>query len=81
VSDNIANGEVFTALPDVMVKSAWELIFLLLISPEQNEDIYQALFDTGLCPRQGNIFTLIPDTMRKYTFFIVLSSRTYTIPH
>lgn len=55
VSDNIANGEVFTALPDVMVKSAWELIFLLLISPEKNEDIYQALFDTGLCPRQGLI--------------------------
>ena len=61
VSDNIANGEVFTALPDVMVKSAWELIFLLLISPEKNEDIYQALFDTGLCPRQGKI--LYQDTL------------------
>ena len=55
VSENIASGEVLSSLPPMMAKSAWELIFLLLVSPEEDADVYQALFDTGLCPRQGLI--------------------------
>ena len=55
VSDNIASGEVFSSLPGVMTKAPWELIFLLLLSKEQHADTLQALFDTGLCPRQGLI--------------------------
>jgi hypothetical protein len=57
VSDNISNGDIFTLLPAMMTKSAWELIFLLLLSEEDpaHADVLQALFDTGLCPRQGLI--------------------------
>ena len=55
VSDNIASGEVFSTLPGVMTKAPWELIFLLLLSKEQHSETLQALFDTGLCPRQGLI--------------------------
>ena len=55
VSDNIASGEVFSSLPGMMTKAPWELIFLLLLSKEQHSDTLQALFDTGLCPRQGLI--------------------------
>ena len=35
-------------------KGAWELAFLLLLS-EENAELSQALFDTGLCPQQGFI--------------------------
>ena len=55
VSDNIASGEVFATLPSVMTKAPWELIFLLLLSPDEHAETLQALFDTGLCPRQGLI--------------------------
>jgi hypothetical protein len=55
VSDNISSGEVLSCLPGMMTKAPWELIFLLTLSPEENKDTLQALFDTGLCPRQGLI--------------------------
>ena len=38
-----------------MGKAPWELIFLLLLSNEEYPEASQALFDTGLCPRQGLI--------------------------
>jgi len=55
VSENIASGEVYSSLPSMMAKAPWELIFLLLLSKEQHAETLQALFDTGLCPRQGLI--------------------------
>ena len=54
VSDNILNGEVISLLPAEMPKSPWELIFLCLIS-SQDEKTKQTFFDTGLSPRQGLI--------------------------
>lgn len=55
VSENIANGLIFTYLPPEMRKSAWELIFLLLVSPSRKDTAMQAMFDTGLSPKQGLI--------------------------
>lgn len=52
-SQNIISGEIFKLLPPQMRESAWELLFLLLLSPESDSGIYQTLFDTGLSPRQG----------------------------
>eukprot|EP00607_Mallomonas_marina_P004640 CAMPEP_0182429018 /NCGR_PEP_ID=MMETSP1167-20130531/25454_1 /TAXON_ID=2988 /ORGANISM="Mallomonas Sp, Strain CCMP3275" /LENGTH=275 /DNA_ID=CAMNT_0024612313 /DNA_START=44 /DNA_END=871 /DNA_ORIENTATION=+ len=54
VSDNILTGEVLSLLPSAMSKSPWELIFLLLLSKD-DDSVLQALFDTGLSPRQGLI--------------------------
>jgi hypothetical protein len=39
----------------MMKKAPWELLLLLLINPDERPDAMQALFDTGLCPRQGLI--------------------------
>jgi hypothetical protein len=55
VSSNIASGEVFSYLPEEMPKAPWEIIFLCLISASSDPDAYQAIFDTGLSPRQGFI--------------------------
>jgi hypothetical protein len=55
VSENISSGEIFSGLPPMMTKAPWELIFLLLISSSEHKNTMQALFDTGLCPRQGLI--------------------------
>jgi hypothetical protein len=76
VSPNIASGELFQYLPTSMKSSPWEILFLLLLSPDLStstftttsttsppaatssssnidNEIYQALFDTGLSPKQG----------------------------
>jgi len=53
VSDNIADGSVLQLLPAGMSKAAWELIFLLLLDPKAHASEMQALFDTGLSPKQG----------------------------
>ena len=53
VSDNIADGSVLQLLPPGMPKAAWELVFLLLLRPDQHAAELQALFDTGLSPKQG----------------------------
>ena len=55
VSDNIANGSVLQLLPVGMTKGAWELIMLLLLTPDKHGPELQALFDTGLSPKQGLI--------------------------
>ena len=55
VSSNIATGEIFSYLPEEMPKAPWEIIFLCLISESADPDAYQAVFDTGLSPRQGLI--------------------------
>lgn len=55
VSDNLKSGNVFQLLPPQMPKAAWELVFLLLLEPSQHSEELQALFDTGLSPRQGLI--------------------------
>lgn len=55
VSDNIANGTVLRLLPKEMPKAPWELILLLLLHPETHAAELQALFDTGLSPKQGLI--------------------------
>jgi hypothetical protein len=55
VSPNIASGEIFSYLPEEMPKAPWELILLCLISKSSEPETYQALFDTGLSPKQGLI--------------------------
>jgi hypothetical protein len=55
VSPNITSGEVFSYLPEEMPKAPWELIFLCLISKSSEPEAYQALFNTGLSPKQGLI--------------------------
>ena len=54
-SENILSGEVLGQLPPDLPKATWELIFLLLISPQKDAAVFQALLDTGLSPRQGLI--------------------------
>ncbi|KAJ1419697.1 hypothetical protein B484DRAFT_421552 [Ochromonadaceae sp. CCMP2298] len=54
VSDNIAIT-VLSSLPPEMPKALWELIFVLLLSPTQDTEALQALFDTGLSPQKGLI--------------------------
>ena len=54
VSENLMSG-VFQLLPPQMPKAPWELVFLLLLEPSSNSEELQALFDTGLSPRQGLI--------------------------
>lgn len=55
VSENLFSGEVFSSMPPQMTRAQWELIFLLSLSPTKDAEAYQALFDTGLSPRQGLI--------------------------
>eukprot|EP01035_Chromulina_nebulosa_P019431 gene19431-25309_t len=55
VSDNIINGEIFSYLPPSMSTSPWELFLILLLSPTENKEEFQALFDTGLSPKKGLI--------------------------
>ena len=50
VSPNIASGEIFRYFPSQMPTAPWELIFLLLLSPDDDTDVYQCLFDTGEAP-------------------------------
>lgn len=52
-SENLKTTEIFNSLPSKMLKSPWEILFSLLISSESEPEVYQALFDTGLSPRQG----------------------------
>ena len=55
VSPNLIT-EVLPLLPLEMHKAPWELIFLLLLSMKEDtihKEEIQALFDTGLSPRQG----------------------------
>ena len=47
VSPNIASGEIFRYFRSQMSTAPWELIFLLLLSPDEDTDVYQCLFDTG----------------------------------
>jgi hypothetical protein len=47
VSSNIQTSEVLSLLPADMPKGAWELIFLLIISPNDIK-ARQAFFDTGM---------------------------------
>lgn len=54
-SQNINNGSIFSYFPAQMTKAPWELVFLLLINDKDNAESIQALFDTGLCPKQGFI--------------------------
>ena len=42
-------------LPHQMEHGLWELIFLLLISEQENPEAMAALFDTGLSPNKGLI--------------------------
>lgn len=55
VSDNLVSGEVLSYFSPQMPKALWELIFLLLLSPVEDKEALQALFDTGLSARQGFI--------------------------
>jgi len=51
-------AQVFPALPPSMDKAHWEVLVLLLMSGDENgehKEQLQALFDTGLSPRQGFI--------------------------
>ena len=55
VSPNLIT-EVLPLLPLEMQKAPWELIFLLLLSMKEDgvhKEEIQALFDTGMSPRQG----------------------------
>ena len=54
-SENIISGEIIRLLPPELLKATWELVFLLLVSPERDAEVFQALLDTGLSPRQGLI--------------------------
>jgi len=54
-SDNILSGEIIRFLPPELSKSVWELILLLLVSPKDDSEVFQALMDTGLSPRKGLI--------------------------
>jgi len=58
VSPNLLT-DVFPQLPQEMEKAPWEIIFLLLLSMDNNNNVHkeevQALFDTGISPRQGFI--------------------------
>ena len=59
----------FEALPFLQAfpKGAWELAFLLLLN-DDNKEVAQALFDTGLCPQQGFIAYLrILEQLRQRT--------------
>jgi hypothetical protein len=55
VSNNIISGEILQYLPPRMPKAIWELILLLLLSPDQHKDELDALVDTGLSPLKGLI--------------------------
>lgn len=52
-SENLKGKEITKMLPTKMSKSPWEIIFSLLISAETHPEMYQALYDTGLSPKQG----------------------------
>lgn len=52
-SENIISGNVIRLLPREFSKGTWELLFLLLVSPDEDAEVFQALMDTGLSPRQG----------------------------
>ena len=54
-SQNIINGSALSYFPTQMSKAPWELLFLLLINEKENAETIQALFDTGICPKQGFI--------------------------
>ena len=47
VSSNILSESFLAVLPKELPKSLWELIFLLLISPEEETKVMEALMDTG----------------------------------
>lgn len=53
VSSNILSDSFLELLPKELPKALWELIFLLLISPETEPKVTEALLDTGLSPRKG----------------------------
>ena len=60
VSTNIADQSIFKFIPEEVKQAptvAWELIFLLLLNSEDTADqqVIQALLDTGICPRKGLI--------------------------
>jgi hypothetical protein len=68
VSENLINGEVFRYFPSQMTSAPWEIIFLLLLSHEDDDEIFQTLFDTGLSPKQGFFAYLrLLDLMTKRT--------------
>lgn len=54
-SQNIINGSALSYFPTQMAKAPWELLFLLLINEKDNAETIQALFDTGICRKQGFI--------------------------
>lgn len=55
VSENILNNEILKYIPAQMGKAIWEIILLLLVSPENQDGEYSALLDTGLSPSKGLI--------------------------
>jgi hypothetical protein len=55
VSENLLNPEFYHRMPKEMEYCLWEIIFLLLTSHEDTPRVYEALFDTGISPKQGMI--------------------------
>ena len=53
VSENLITGDVLQYLPQSMAQSPWELILLLLLSPQIHEQELETFFDTGLSPIKG----------------------------
>ena len=54
-SDNIINGPILDFLPTKLPKALWELVFLLLVSPDKHSDAINAVMNTGLSPKKGLI--------------------------
>lgn len=56
VSNNLLTSEILDLLPPKLgPKAYWELIFLLLVKPDAEAEVMQALLDTGLSPNKGLI--------------------------